>query len=315
MFWLRIGSSDPHEYYRANIALLRATQASLYASAMLLATSPILALRDPATHMRLMPLGLVAFYFAVMYAQIPGFTGRMPSRALTAANAATLALGSALWMLRVPYAFAPHAAAQAIAWLPGLGTTPLRIPNLIVFAGLAALAAADDPDELVAYPVASALSLVARIDASTRGRPVSKAVAAPIAALVLVPVFHGYAYAASAALSLATSLPNPAKRPVYAAASMMGRALMLAAPLHSHSTYMGIAIIMSGLCVPWLVPGILLRESPGNRIGLVALAAAAAALRLTNHLAPSAATVAVIVAYSALLILSRRAYKLEPPPR
>ena len=287
----------------------------MYASALLLATSPILALRDPATHMRLMPLGLVAFYFAVMYAQIPGFTGRMPSRSLTAANVATLVLGSALWILKVPYAFAPHAAAQALAWLPGIGVTPLRTPNALVMAGLAALAAADEPIELVAYPAASALSLIARIDSSTRGRPVSRAVVAPVAAVAAVPILHEYAYAVAAALSLATTWPNPAKRPVYAAASLIGRTLILIAPLHSHAAYMGIAVVMSGLCVPWLVPGILLRESPGSRGELVALAIVSSALRLMNHLALSAATVAVVVAYAAWLLLSRRAYRLEPPLR
>jgi len=311
--WLRLGTSPPNEYYRANTALILASKTALIASAIILALGPIIALRRPDIHMRLMSLGLYLFYFAVMYAQVPGFTGHMPSRALTIANMATLSIGGAAWLIGLPMSFVPHAVAQVLAWRPGIGKTPLRLPNALVLAGLAASAVADTPNKLVAYPIASAISLITRIDASTKRRTVSAMSLAPLPAILMTPLEPMYAYAAAAALSLVTSAPSPSQRPIYAAASILGRAIILAAPIHAHAAFMGIAVIMSGLCVPWLVPGILLRASPGNRTELVTLAVAATVTRLLNLLTLSAILVTSLVIYSSALILRQRAYHLEPP--
>jgi hypothetical protein len=83
-----------------------------------------------------MVAGLLAFYHAVMYVQLPGFINAVPNRAVTWLLVAFLLLGTAALPWVGFSAYLPYSLLHAILYVKGLWGKPTYYPNLITIAGL-----------------------------------------------------------------------------------------------------------------------------------------------------------------------------------
>ncbi len=88
---------------------------------------------------------------------------------------------------------------------------------------------------------------------------------------------------------------------------------MAGAALHHHFLYMGFAVVMSTLYVPFFLPAVLYRRAP--MFGPVSLlfASTATALRLLGLLTPAALAVLGLLLYVAAATLAQEKVPLLPP--
>jgi len=312
-----LGRSPPTHFYNAVIWAALVSRTSLYLAALAFAAGAIYAAAgNIAVHFRLMASGLYLFYFSVMYIQLPGFINAVPSRPISALLLAALVLGLIPSPSAAP-SLLPFAAVYTLLHLRALRRTPNYRPNWILLAGLVATAAAGSPVELVAaFPLASVLMLSYRID-SSRARlkftaPRTAAVTISyLAAFVMVKM--GLLWGIALPLIAVSLAAPPRVRDLYGAGAVAWRLLMAGAALHHHLLYMGFAVVMSTLCVPFFVPVVLYRRAP--RFGPVSFlfALTATALRLLGLLIPAALAVLSLLLYIAAAVLAQEKVPLPPP--
>ncbi|MFP3208016.1 MAG: hypothetical protein RXQ73_04985, partial [Caldivirga sp.] len=292
----------PSIYSRLFKYQVRVSQVILIASLALLITGPILS-PFTITHGRVMVSGLVLFYLSVMYSQHPGFTRFMPSRLVSLAIAAlsiswaltyVLNLGSFIWK------------ALLIAWVVlyimvfverGMGRIPLLYPNAFTVIGLASMLTAvftNNPLSLVGFPLASLTSLMRRVE--DRRKP--SYLDAPFFTIPVLMYFIDSNVAVSLlvlfelmAIGIPSTLPKrsslSAAYPIGAVLGRFSLAVSLAASLYApqldvvHMILVGfIAVMMSSLCVPMLIPGYLWLWPRGYGWETPILVEASALLRL-----------------------------------
>lgn len=327
MLWYPIGRSPPRQYFIANIALINVSKAFMVASFALFLSGLALVGYSVRLHVYLMTLGLLSFYFSIMYLQHPAFTNTMPKLAVSYALAAAFVLGAFGYVFKMPYLWLPFSALYIALYVPGFKGQNAP-PNALVAAGLIALALATEPWRLaLSFPAASALSLIMRVDHSKKRRRMelwrALAFSAIYLALYLSPIQPAVAIAAIFAAFLALNGVYVAKEP-YSWGTIIGRALPLLSPLGLlgaptfHFLYLGISVIMFSLCVPWFNPSVFLRRVPDWPPYLPGIAAAAAALRLADlrPLMPlSALTYIGLGVYVAVKILREPSFPLGKPPQ
>ena len=270
-------------YRRWFVYQMRVSQALLIASfASFIIGLVVLVLRRSLLHGDLMLGGLVLFYVGIMFSQHPGFTRVMPSPfaslllgALSLVWFITYVLG--LWFNWVwGLAFAVYYILLLIKG--GLGRIPLYWPNTFFLSGLVSFAVAVYTGGLglVTFPIASIVSLVRRVEG--RQRPWY---AIDLVYAVALPIMTYFIrnFITVALLSLLTfvviGVPRgfgPGFKTIYSRAypvgSSLARVTLVMAVILSligvsvfdvlHLLFIGfIAVIMSVLCIPMLIPGIL----------------------------------------------------------
>jgi len=314
MLWYVIGGSEPSAFYKATLHLVWSAQAALYLTAALF----LAGLSLPQQHQHFMVAGLLAFYHAVMYVQLPGFINAVPHRAATWVLLAFFLLGVAVSPGVGYLAYLPYSLLHAVLYLKGLWGKPTYYPNLITAAGLLLLPLSAAPLEAVlAFPLASVYSLMYRIDFSRAKKRFTAATAAAVAAAYVaafLAVKAGYPWAVAAPSLLLTIFAVPRLNDLYGASAFFFRWVVALAPLGTHLVYMAFGVIMSALCVPYFIPAILYREVPRYRGELVAVAATAYVLRNAGFAAPAAVLVAGLVLYVAWRSFRERYYPPPPPP-
>ncbi|AAL65053.1 hypothetical protein [Pyrobaculum aerophilum] len=313
--WLRIGHSEPRRFYNAVIWVIRASQLALYLSAVLFATGVLAASFGLITwHLQLMTSALVSFYFSVMYLQLPGFINAAPSVKATLLVTSAFLISAAQIL---PYPLLPLALVYIVLHLKALRGAPNYYPNWITVSGALTAAVAATPYEIIAsFPLASVLTLMYRID-SSRGRKkftvwgAGSIAAAHGAGFLLIKL--GYFWGVALPL-VVTSLAAPPKvRDVYGAGVVLGRVAMALGWLHHHFLYMGFAVVMAVLCVPYFLPSVVYRRVPKFSWENLAIALAAAALRLAGYIEIAAISVLALIAYVAYKILREEKVPLKPP--
>lgn len=327
MLWYRIGRGPPREYFYSNVDLLRVSQISLALSLLLFAAGLAAPPLSAKVHGFLMVAGLLSFYFSVMYLQHPAFTNTMPRRPLSYILLALFLYGLLASYLGAPLPWAPFSALYILLYLPGLRGANAP-PNVLTMAGLAALAVASEPWRMVlSFPAASALSLIMRVDSAKRHlRPsLSEALAfsALYLALFFIPVPPPAAIAAIFGGFLLLVRGAYVSSEPYSWGTTIGRVLPILAPLGYlglptyHFLYMGIAVIMFSLCIPWFTPSVFLRAVPQWPRYLPLVPAVAALLRLTGYGPLVALSSVVLLAgavYVSVKVLRERKFPLGQPP-
>ncbi|MGC9117650.1 MAG: hypothetical protein ACP5I3_01520 [Thermoproteus sp.] len=325
--WYRIGRGPAREYFYANIDLVRTSQIALALSFALFMAGLAAPRLSVELHGDFMVWGLLAFYLSVMYLQHPAFTNTMPKRPLSYVLLALFAAGLVGGYARVPFSWAPFSALYIALYAPGFKGRNAP-PNLITVAGLAALALARSPWQIVmSFPAASAMSLMLRVDSAKRkiyvGLPAAAAFAAVYLALVFSPAPQPISTALVFAAFLALVRGFHISREPYSWGTAVGRLLPLLSPLGflglpaRHFLYMGISVIMFSLCIPWFLPSVFLRQVPRWPQYLPLIPITASALRLTGYGPLVGASAAVLMAggvYAALAILRERTFPLGPAP-
>jgi hypothetical protein len=314
MIWYPIGSSELQAFYKATLDLVWSTRVALFLVAAFFAAG-VAAMK---LHHHLMVAGLLLFYHAVMYVQLPGFINAVPNRAATWLLFAFLLLGTAALPLAGFSAYLPYALLHAALYGRGLWGKPTYYPNLITAAGLLLLPLSAAPLEAVfSFPLASVYSLMYRIDFSRAKKRFTAATAAAVAAAYVaafLAVKTGYLWAVAVPSLLLTIFAVPRLNDLYGASAFFFRWVVALAPLGTHLAYMAFGVIMSALCVPYFIPAILYREVPRYRGELVAVAATAYVLRNAGFAAPVAVLVAGLVLYVAWRSFRERYYPPPPPP-
>jgi hypothetical protein len=269
-------------------------------------------------HHHLMVAGLLLFYHAVMYVQLPGFINAVPHRVAMWVLLAFFLPGTAALPWVCFSAYLPYSLLHAILYVKGLWGKPTYYPNLITVAGLLLLPLSAAPLEAVfSFPLASVYSLMYRIDFSRAKKRFTAATATAVAAAYVaafLAVKSGYLWAVAAPSLLLTIFAVPRLNDLYGASAFFFRWAVALAPLGAHFVYMAFGVIMSALCVPYFIPAILYREAPRYRGELVAIAATAYVLRNAGFAAPAAVLVAGLVLYVAWRSFRERYYPPPPPP-
>jgi hypothetical protein len=267
-------------------------------------------------HHHLMVVGLLLFYHAVMYVQLPGFINAVPNRAATWVLLAFFLLGAVVSPGVGYLAYLPYSLLHAVLYVKGLWGKPTYYPNLITVAGLLLLPLSASPLEAVlSFPLASVYSLMYRIDFSRAKKRFTAATVAAVAAAYVaafLAVKAGYPWAVAAPSLLLTTFAAPRLNDLYGASAFFFRRAVALAPLGAHFVYMAFGVIMSALCVPYFIPAILYREVPRYRGELVAVAATTYVLRNAGFATPAAVLVAGLVLYVAWRSFRERYY--PPPP-
>ena len=314
MLWYVIGGSEPGAFYKATLHLVRSAQAALYLTAALF----LAGLSLPQQHQHFMVAGLLAFYHAVMYVQLPGFINAVPNRAATWLLVAFLLLDTAALPWAGFSAYLPYSLLHAILYVKGLWGKPTYYPNLITVAGLLLLPlSASSLEAVLSFPLASVYSLMYRIDFSRAKKRFTAVTATAVAAsyvAAFLAVKAGYPWAVAAPSLLLTTFAAPRLNDLYGASAFFFRWAVALAPLGTHFVYMAFGVIMSALCVPYFIPAILYREVSRYRGELVAVAATAYVLRNAGFAAPAAVLVAGLVLYVAWRSFRERYYSPPPPP-
>jgi len=319
MIWYPIGGSEPQVFYKATLDLVRSTQIALFLAAVFFAAGAVSAAsRLMAVHHYLMVAGLLFFYHAVMYVQLPGFINAVPHRVATWLLLAFLLLCTVAWPQVGFSAYLPYSLLHAALYLRGLWGKPAYYPNLISAAGLLLLPTSSTPLEAVfSFPLASVYSLMYRIDFSRARRRFTAATATAVAAAYVAAFLAakaGHPWAVAAPSLLLTVFAVPRLNDLYGKSAFFFRWAVALAPLGHHWVYMAFAVVMSSLCVPFFIHSILFREMPHYRGELAGAAAVIYILRNTGFLIPAAALVVVLVLYVTWRTLRERYHPPRPPP-
>ncbi|AFA39846.1 hypothetical protein Pogu_1819 [Pyrobaculum oguniense TE7] len=316
--WLEVGKSQPRLFFYATVDVIRASRIALYLSAALLAAGTALAVYGRYDlHPHLMALGLLSFYYSVMYIQLPGFINAAPAKPVTwallalfvAAVAATPYVGYA--------AFAGFSALYAVLYLKGVWGRAAYYPNWVAVAGLLALPLASSHIEaMYSFPLASVYALMYRIDSSRAKRRFTAAKAGALAvgyAVAFAAAKAGYLWSPIIPSLILTAAAPPVLKDVYSAVSLLFRFALPLAFLHHHAAYMSFAIIMSALCIPYFVPSVLYRYLPSYGPAPLVLSLMAFVFRLFGQIAAAGAAVIALIAYVAYRSLSTEPIPLKPP--
>jgi hypothetical protein len=243
------------------------------------------------------------------------FYNAAPSRPLSALLLAALVLGLVLLPI-AKWSLLPFALTYALLHLRALRGAPNYYPNWILVSGFMATAAAESPQVLAAaFPLASVLMSSYRID-SSRARlrftaPRAAAVAASCLAAFAV-VKMGLLWGVALPLTAVSLAALPRVRDLYGVGAAAWRLLMAGAALH-HLLCMGLAVVMSTLCVPFFLPAVLYRRAPRFGPAPFIFASAATALRSLGLLTPAALAVLGLPLYVAAAALAQEKVPLLPP--
>lgn len=315
--WYVIGASEPHTFYKSTVVLVKSTQIALYLSAALLASGVAAAAVNRHLHEFLMVAGLLAFYHAVMYVQLPGFINATPHIYATLALLALFIAAMAASSCYGYAAYAPYAVLHLILYLRGVWGKPTYYPNIITAAGLLLLPFANSHLEAVlTFPLASVYSLMYRIDTSRARRRFTALGALSIAATYVAAfaaVKAGYLWAVVAPSIALTIAAPPRIGDKYGVAALLFRWLVALGPFGTHLVYMAFAVIMSALCVPYFIGAILFRQVPSYGPELVLAASLSYILRNLGILAPSALFVLAIIGYAVIRSMREKYYPPTPP--
>ncbi|MFN3803824.1 MAG: hypothetical protein ACK4SY_02075 [Pyrobaculum sp.] len=312
--WLEIGRSNPHAFFKATVAVIKSAQIALYVSA----ASFLLAIYDAVAgrhlfHAHLMAVGLLAFYFSVMYIQLPGFINAVPKRPATWLLAAAF-FSAAVVSYWVGYiAYLPFSLTYAILYIKGLGGKPTYVPNLVTVPGLLFLPTAGSHlDAIASYPLASVYTLLYRIDSSKARRRFSLASSLALASTYVAAYLAfrlGHLWAFLLPSLVLTAVAPPKVRDPYGVGALAFRWAIALAGVHHHFMYMAFALVMSVLCVPYFLPSVLYRGAPTYGLELLALATIATALRLLGQI-----TAAGVLTIATVLYVAWRLARQKPIP-
>ena len=241
-------------------------------------------------HVVLMLLGIRLFYSGVMWAQVPSYVGYMPHSFLSIlvavleiSGSIAAILGSWVWVYVISFSGFIHA--SVYLYRKAIGSSLLKLPNTLTLAGLlhtsTMLAAGFGPLYSASFPLLSASSLMLRIEPNINGYSVSKTlvyiyIALSIASLALSPLVGAWILVLVAGLvilplyriRLGRVSPIMGVEDLYRLGSLIAKILgvlaMAVAVLrigwidYIHITLIGfLAVIMTSLCTPLLLPGIM----------------------------------------------------------
>ncbi|ABL87489.1 conserved hypothetical protein [Pyrobaculum islandicum DSM 4184] len=310
--WHVIGKSDESAFFKATLDLVLSTRIALFLSGALFILGVSTAGHMQQLHGYLMIAGLLAFYHAVMYMQLPGFINATPRRVVTWLLLALFFLGLIGYISFGYLAYLPYSLLHIVLYLRGLWGKPTYYPNVITAAGLFLLPLSTSHlDAVFSFPLASVYSLLYRIELS-RAR---KRFTAP-SALLLTALYLAAYVATKVGLSWAMALPSlaltlyarPRLNDAYGIGAFFFRWAIALAPLGAHFVYMAFAVVMSALCVPYFIPAILYRQVPNYKWELVATAAVAFLLRNIEVMWASALLTIALVIYVAVRSLREKYY-------
>ncbi|ABW01065.1 hypothetical protein [Caldivirga maquilingensis] len=291
----------PASYGRLFKYQVRVSQAVLIVSLILLVTGPVLSVNYTGIHGRIMISGLVLFYLSVMYSQHTGFTRFMPSR-LVSLVIGILAVSWSLAYILNQWAWRILLIAWVLLYVlvfveRGLGKIPLFYPNAFTVIGLLSaltVILTNNPLSLLGFPLSSLTSLMRRVE--DRRRPSYLDLGFFTMPILMYFINHSYSVALLALFGLMTlgipsSLPKrtglSVAYPVGAVLGRFGLAVSLAVSIYAtpldalHMVLIGyIAVMMSSLCIPMLIPGYLWLWPRGYGFEIPVLIEGAALLRL-----------------------------------
>jgi hypothetical protein len=242
-------------------------------------------------HVILMLLGIRLFYSGVMWAQVPGYAGYYMPHPLLSISIAVLEisggvlaiLGSWLWVYVIALSGFIHA--SVYLYRRAIGSSPLKLPNILTLAGLLhsslSLAAGLGPLYSISFPLLSACSLMVRVEPNINGYRISRPllytyIALSIASLALSPLIGVRSLVLIAGLVViplykikigGVSLKLRVEdiyRLGSSIAKILGVLSMIVVLLgirgvdYIHMSMIGfLAVIMASLCTPLLLPGIM----------------------------------------------------------
>ncbi len=315
--WLGVGESDKFLFFKAVVDVIRASRIALYTSAVFFLLGVYSALSNVYNlHMYFMTTGLLAFYFSVMYIQLPGFINAVPKRLFTWLLTAffTSAVVVSHWVGYLAYL--PFSLLYTSLYLRGLGRGN-TVPNLIHMAGVLLLPTSVSHLEAVAsLPLASVYALLYRIDNSRAKRRFSLATSLYVAFAYVVAFVlfkHGVLWSFILPSVVLTLVAPPKLNDVYSAGAFIFRWSTALAVFHHHFMYMAFAVVMAALCVPYFLPSVMYREMPKYGLELFTIAIAAYVLRLLNSPTAAGVLTTAMVIYVVWKLARQRAIPLKPP--
>ena len=317
----------PVSYSRLFKYQVRVSQVVLIVSLILLVTGPVLSIDITGIHGRMMISGLVLFYLSVMYSQHVGFTRLMPSRPVSLIIG-ILAISWSLMYILNQWVWKILLVSWVLLYIllfveRGIGKIPLFYPNSFTVIGLVSAltaVATNNPLSLLGFPLSSLTSLMRRVEDRRRPSPLDFF----FYAIPALMYFINYPYSITLlalfelmALGIPSSLPKRTglsmAYPVGAALGRFGLALTLAASMYAtpldalHMLLIGyIAVMMSSLCIPMLIPGYLWLWPRGYGFEIPILIEGAALLRFaylyTGSWAIYASLIFLYIAFIDILI-------------
>ncbi|WP_069807067.1 hypothetical protein [Vulcanisaeta thermophila] len=280
----RIGEISPGLYKQWFTYQIRASQSLLVVSIALLIIGPLMLIFYPQLHGNFMLVGIVLFYIGIIYSQHPGFMRVMPSPPTSIVIAFLSLAWAVAYLMGLNYSVVIALVLVAfyltlILIKGGIGLKPLYWPNTFFISGLISFAVATllhSTYGLISLPVASIVELMRRVEGRHRYNYVIDVVYASSLPILTIFITNNVGLALMSLLTLITlGLPirDTSKfRTVYASAypigSLLGRLSLLITVVLAllgypyvdtiHMLFLGfIAVIMSSLCIPMLIPGIL----------------------------------------------------------
>jgi hypothetical protein len=289
-----------------------------------------------SNHITFMLLGIRLFYYGVMWAQIPGYTGYMPHRVLSLSVLVVELTGILFTVAKIdlwPYFLAASSFMHGIIYIiKGLGTTLQKMPNMLAILGMFHTAIAFLMDMgikySVSFPLLSAISIMVRVEPSMLRysiRRTSLLTYILISVFLLMLSFRSFTVLLLIPGAIILVLNRVSLRGLYGVGSTTAKTLGLAGALSVflgmgldivHMTLIGfLGVIMGSLCAPLIVPGIMGRSyrgfSPGYAVAIT-LIAVLRALYIKIYLefyveALSLLMVLIIIIYMYRILVSEKA--------
>jgi len=264
---------------------IRSSQIPIYITPIYIILGIIILSRMPWLHEYIMTFAVRLFYVGVMWGQVPGFAAAMPHPVLSILVASGEVLGAftvlflpntLIWQIFIWISSLAHVA-QYIR--KGIGTTMRTAPNILTVVGL--LYTLTTPFTgyigVLAFPLASVASLLIRVDPNMRRRKITVPMIlmyttifilsylviliADVKEALLIPIFI-----------LPLFLPWFGGGDIYKLGTSISKIFALSTlPLTFIASWSSVfhlamigflAITMSSLCTPLLIPGIIWREVP-----------------------------------------------------
>jgi len=249
-------------------------------------------------HAILMLLGVRLFYYGIMWAQIPSYTGYIPHRILSFIALIMELIGILLAVVQIdlwPYLSSISILVLGSIYISkGLGTSWQKLPNTLTILGIAhaslSLLLGLDPLYSISFPLLSAISMMIRVEPSMFRYNVSKDL------LAIYILISGFLLLLSFYLSFKIIMLIPAMlvlilnrvsfKNIYGIGSTVAKALGIIGSISIflnmqidslHIILVGfLGVIMGSLCGPLIVPGIMGRSykefSPGYAIAIALIA-------------------------------------------
>lgn len=290
-----------------------------------------------SAHAILMLLGIRLFYFGIMWAQIPSYTGYMPHRVLSFITLMIELMGVLLTVARIdlwPYFLSISSLILGGIYVAkGLGTSWQKLPNILIILGIAhtsiALLFSLDPLYSISFPLLSAISMMIRVEPSMFRYNISKyllTIYISISAFLLILSFFSSSKAFMLIPGLLVLVLNRISlKNIYSIGSTIAKALGVLGSISIffnveidslHMVLIGfLGVIMGSLCGPLIVPGIMgrsYREFPSRYAVAIALIAMLRAIYMVISLPfyieiLSLITIILILLYILRIITSEKA--------